>query len=47
MLARLSYALHDPAFREVVLRPGQRAEILQEARRVEAALPAANGKAAP
>jgi PTS system nitrogen regulatory IIA component len=39
MLSRLSYALHDPAFREVVLRQGQPAEILEQARRVEAGLP--------
>jgi PTS system nitrogen regulatory IIA component len=37
-LSRLSYALHDPRFREAVLRQGQPAEILQEARRVEAAI---------
>lgn len=38
MLARLSHALHDPRFREVIMRPGQRDEILREARRIEAAL---------
>jgi PTS system nitrogen regulatory IIA component len=38
MLARLSYALHDAPFKQVVLRRGEREEILQEARRVEAAL---------
>jgi PTS system nitrogen regulatory IIA component len=46
MLARLSHALHDARFKEVVLRRGQQGEILQEARRVEAAL-AAPGKAVP
>jgi nitrogen PTS system EIIA component len=35
MLARLSYALHDSQFKEVVRRQGKREEILQEARRVE------------
>ena len=35
MLARLSYALHDTRFREVVLRGGTRDEILSEARQVE------------
>jgi PTS system nitrogen regulatory IIA component len=45
MLARLSFTLHDPRFREVVMRQGRPEEILQEARRVEAALgaPAAEG----
>jgi PTS system nitrogen regulatory IIA component len=38
VLARLSHALHDSRFKEVVLRPGQRDEILGEARRVEEAL---------
>jgi PTS system nitrogen regulatory IIA component len=37
-LARLSHALHDPKFKEVVLRNGAREEILREARRVEATL---------
>jgi PTS system nitrogen regulatory IIA component len=47
MLARLSYALHDAAFRDVVLRVGAREEILQAARQFEAALTATqNGKAA-
>lgn len=47
MLSRLSYALHEPKFREVVLAAGQRDEILREAREVEITL-AANqiGKAA-
>src|SRR5207248_2704898 len=38
MLARLSYALHDSRFREVVMRPGSRDEILEAARQVEATL---------
>lgn len=38
MLSRLSFALHDAQFREVVMRQGPPAEILQEAGRVEAAL---------
>ena len=43
-LSRLSYALHDEKFKEVVMRQGQREEILREARRVEATLAApANG----
>jgi PTS system nitrogen regulatory IIA component len=40
MLSRLSYALHDAPFKHVVMRQGQPAEILQEVRRVEAALTA-------
>jgi PTS system nitrogen regulatory IIA component len=40
MLARLSYALHDSKFKQIVLRHGQRDEILQEARRIESALSA-------
>ncbi|MBI3824021.1 MAG: PTS sugar transporter subunit IIA [Planctomycetes bacterium] len=50
MLARLSYVLHDPAFREVVVRGGAKEKILAQARRVEAALSSdGNGgrKAAP
>src|SRR5439155_992202 len=50
MLSRLSYALHDAPFREVVLRQGQHDEVLREVRRVEATLTApagAAGKAAP
>ena len=39
-LSRLSYALHDEKFKGVVMRQGQREEILREARRVEAALAA-------
>lgn len=45
MLSRLSYAVHDDGFREVVLRQGPREEILVESRRLDAALGAA-GKAA-
>jgi DNA binding domain, excisionase family len=37
-LARLSHALHDEMFRKVVMRRGQREEVLREARRVDAAL---------
>ena len=40
LLSRLSYALHDGPFKAVVVRQGTRAEILQEARRVEATLAA-------
>jgi PTS system nitrogen regulatory IIA component len=50
LLSRLSYALHDAPFKAVVMREGTPAEILQEARRVEATLaaPAAGaGKASP
>jgi PTS system nitrogen regulatory IIA component len=45
LLSRLSYALHDAAFKEVVRRQGGREEILGEARRVEAGLAGA-GEAA-
>jgi nitrogen PTS system EIIA component len=38
LLARLSFALHDARFKEVVLGQAPRQEILQEARRIEAAL---------
>src|SRR5438477_186031 len=38
LLARLSFALHDAAFKDVVLRQGPREKILQEVRRVEATL---------
>jgi PTS system nitrogen regulatory IIA component len=41
MLSRLSFALHDQNFKAVVMRRGQRDEILREARRVEAALTSA------
>ena len=44
-LSRLSYALHDAKFKEVVLRQGQRDEILREARRVEATLAAPANRA--
>jgi nitrogen PTS system EIIA component len=37
-LSRLSYTLQDQKFKEVLLRQGQREEIMQEARRVEAGL---------
>ena len=40
ILSRLSYALHDEKFKGVVIRQGQREEILREARRVEEALSA-------
>jgi PTS system nitrogen regulatory IIA component len=45
MLARLSYALHDGPFKQVILRMGERDEILQHVRRIESSL-AASGKAA-
>lgn len=38
MLARLSHSLHDPRFREMIMRQGQRDEILREVRRIEMAL---------
>jgi PTS system nitrogen regulatory IIA component len=41
LLARLSFALHDAAFRAAVLRQGTRDAILNEARRIETARPAA------
>jgi nitrogen PTS system EIIA component len=40
MLSRLSFALHDEKFKAVVIRRGRCEEIMQEARRVEAALAA-------
>ena len=40
MLAKLSHALHDTGFRDVILRHGQRDEILRAARRVDEALAA-------
>lgn len=48
VLARLSHALHDRKFKEVVKRQRPREAILQEARRIDAALAAAApvGKAA-
>jgi PTS system nitrogen regulatory IIA component len=44
MLARLSFALHDAQFKGVVTRQAAAEEVLQHARRVEAATP--SGKAA-
>ncbi len=48
LLARLSFALHDAKFRDVILRHSPREAILQDARRIEAALPTPGsvGKAA-
>jgi PTS system nitrogen regulatory IIA component len=47
LLSRLSFALHDAGFKEVVTRRGEREAILAEARRVETGLRAnAGGKAA-
>ncbi len=40
ILSRLSYALQDATFKEVLMRHGQREEILREARRIEASLAA-------
>jgi len=40
MLSRLSFALHDEMFKAIVIRRGRAEEIMQEARRVEAALAA-------
>jgi PTS system nitrogen regulatory IIA component len=40
MLSRLAYVLHDAALKEMLVRQGQREEILREARRVEASLAA-------
>lgn len=39
-ISRLSYALHDKGFKEVVMRQAPREEILREVRRVESALAA-------
>ena len=48
LLARLSFALHDRQFKEVVLRQGTAEEVIREAERIEAAVPAAGpGKGAP
>jgi PTS system nitrogen regulatory IIA component len=44
LLARLSHALHDPAFRAVVQRHERPEVILQEARRMDAALAAPAGE---
>src|SRR6266404_1536990 len=38
LLSRLSFALHDPAFKDAVTRQASREEILREARRVEDSL---------
>jgi PTS system nitrogen regulatory IIA component len=38
LLARLSYALRDPDFKQVVLGEGSRPEIVREARRVETSM---------
>jgi nitrogen PTS system EIIA component len=48
IISRLSYALQDPQFKEVLVRQGSREEILGEVRRIETALAAAvaAGKAA-
>jgi PTS system nitrogen regulatory IIA component len=48
MLSRLSFALHDPRFREVLMRQAPREEILEEMRRVDAglAMPATAERAA-
>jgi len=40
MLSRLMYLLHDRPFRAVLARPGSREELLEQAARVEASLPA-------
>jgi PTS system nitrogen regulatory IIA component len=43
LLGRLTFALHDAQFKDVVIRQGPSADILREARRVEALLPAPPG----
>jgi PTS system nitrogen regulatory IIA component len=40
MLSRLSFALHDEKFRGILLRLGQREEVLREVRRIEAGMAA-------
>jgi nitrogen PTS system EIIA component len=45
LLSRLSYALHDVKFKDVVTRQGPREQILDEARRVEANLQTPAGAA--
>jgi PTS system nitrogen regulatory IIA component len=45
MLSRLSFALHDTQFKEIVMRSGPRGEILQEAHRIDAALAATAAEA--
>jgi PTS system nitrogen regulatory IIA component len=50
LLSRLSFALHDPAFREAVIQQAPREQILRELRRVEAGIVTPGGaarKAAP
>jgi hypothetical protein len=48
ILSRLSYALQDAAFREVLMRQGKPEELLGEVRRIEAALEVpARGAAGP
>jgi PTS system nitrogen regulatory IIA component len=47
LLSRLSFALHDAAFRAAVLRHAPREEILAQLRRVEACMAPPAGKAAP
>lgn len=50
LLSRLSFALHDPPFREAVIRQAAREQILRELRRAEASIVTpggAAGKAAP
>jgi PTS system nitrogen regulatory IIA component len=44
LLARLSFALHDEKFKEVVMRQGTLDEILREARRIEADLGVSDSK---
>jgi nitrogen PTS system EIIA component len=39
MLSRLSFALHDPRFKEVVVGHGTQEKVLSEIRRIEAGLP--------
>jgi PTS system nitrogen regulatory IIA component len=46
MLARLSFALHDAQFKAVVTRQGTAEEIMQQARRIEAAAPSPHGMGA-
>jgi PTS system nitrogen regulatory IIA component len=46
LLARISHALHDKRFKDALLRKAAAEEVLQEARRVEAALTGRNNGAA-
>jgi hypothetical protein len=39
MLSRISFALHDPPFKDAVMRRLSPEEILKEARRIEQSLP--------